>query len=101
MRIAVASQGKDPDSQIAPVAGRAPYYLIFENQDLDEVMENPYVKGGGGAGPGVAKILEEKKVDLVLLQQAGANMEQALRDKGIQAKTIQPGKVRNVLAEVI
>jgi predicted Fe-Mo cluster-binding NifX family protein len=38
---------------------------------------------------------------LVLLQQAGANMEQALRDKGIQAKTIQPGKVRNVLAEVI
>ena len=36
MKIAIASEGKDVDSEISSRGGRAPYYLIFEDKELVE-----------------------------------------------------------------
>lgn len=84
MRIAVASAGKEKDSDISGNAGRAPYYLIFDGKGkIMETLKNPFAIGGGGAGFGVAKMLADRDVDLVISGSFGPNMTGALKDRGI------------------
>ena len=74
IKIAVASEGKDIDSEISLRGGRAPYYLVFEDKKLKEVVKNPFAVGGGGAGWSVAHMLADKNVELVIAGRAGPNM---------------------------
>ncbi len=82
MKIAVASTGNSTDAIISDQAGRAPYYLIYENGNLVETVDNPF-KFGGGAGFAVAKMLADKKVDMFVAAQFGGNMEGALTERGV------------------
>ena len=85
MKIAVASISKDEDSEISPRPGRAGFYLIFDERGkLEEVISNPFSRGGGGAGFGVAKIMADKGVDIVVGGKFGENMEGALRERGLK-----------------
>jgi len=84
MKIAVASEGKNLDSEISGQGGRAPFYLVFENKKLVETIKNPFATGGGGAGFSVAYMLAEKKVGLVVAGKIGGNMVSALNEKGIE-----------------
>jgi len=86
MRIAIASEGKEENSEISARGGRAPYYLIFENKKLIEVIKNPFATGSGGAGFSVAYMLAEKKIDLVVAGKVGGNMISALKEKGMDFK---------------
>lgn len=97
MKIAIASQGQTPQDQTAPRAGRAPYYLIFNNGELEETVTNPYAESGGGAGPSVAQMLADKEVEQVILEQVGPKMEMALKEKNVQIKETESGKVEDVL----
>ena len=83
MKIAVASEGKDLDSEISERGGRAPFYLVFEDKKLVETIKNPFATGGGGAGFSVAYMLAEKKVSLVIAGKLGGNMVSALKEKGM------------------
>ena len=75
MKIAVASLGKEISSEISDRAGRAPYYLIFDKPEkILEVIDNPFNVGGGGAGFAGAKMLADKKVNVVIAGQFGPNM---------------------------
>ncbi len=85
-RIAIASEGKDMNSEISLRGARAPYYLIFENKKLIETIKNPFALGSGGAGWSVAYMLADKKVDLVYAGRLGPNMEFALKEKKIKFK---------------
>ncbi len=82
MKTAVASTGKTVDSLISDQAGRAEYYLIYEDGNLVETIDNPF-KVGGGAGFAVVKMLADKKVDTVLAGRFGVNMEEALKERGL------------------
>jgi predicted Fe-Mo cluster-binding NifX family protein len=85
MRIAVACSGKEPDSSVSGMAGRSPYYLIFnEKGEVLETIKNPFAVGGGGAGWGVAKMLADKGVEVVLAGSFGGNMTAALEQRGIK-----------------
>ena len=92
MKIAIASEGKNKDSEISLRGGRAPYYLIFENKKLIEAIKNPFAIGGGGAGWSVAHMLAEKGIKQVIAGRAGPNMEFALKQKKIKFKKAS-GKV--------
>lgn len=92
MRIAVASEGENIESEISSRAGRAPYYLIFENNKLVEIIKNPFAIGGGGAGYSVAYMLDNKKVDVVIAAQIGQNMKIALEERGIEFRE-KTGKI--------
>ena len=70
-KTAVAVVSKEEDSEISQRAGRAPYFLIFEDKKLVEVWSNPFAVGGGGAGWSVAKTLSDKGVDKVIAGQFG------------------------------
>ncbi len=96
MKTAIASEGKDIESNVSERGGRAPYYLIFENKKLVEVIKNPFATGGGGAGFSVAYMLADKKISLVIAGKIGGNMESALKEKEIDFKE-KTGKVNEVI----
>lgn len=99
-KIAIASLGKSEDSEVSSVAGRSPYYLIFDNNgELIEIAKNPFVIGGG-AGFGIAKLLSDKGVNVVVAGKFGGNMITALEEKGV--KTFEKkGIVEEVLKEIL
>jgi predicted Fe-Mo cluster-binding NifX family protein len=85
MKIAVAALSKEENSTVSPRSGRSKFYLIFDdNGNLLEVISNPFSRGGGGAGFGVAKMLADKKVDIVIGSQIGEHMEEALKIRGLK-----------------
>ena len=100
MKIAVASEGKDIESEISGRGGRAPYYLIFEDKELVESIKNPFAVGSGGAGFSVAHMLTEKKVDLVVTGKIGPNMDSALKEKGIEVREEGGKKVSDIINEL-
>jgi predicted Fe-Mo cluster-binding NifX family protein len=84
MKIAVASTGKEPESKVSEVAGRAPYFLVFdEKETIIEIIRNPFAIGGGGAGWSVAKMLADKGASVVVAGRFGDNMLQALGQRGL------------------
>ncbi len=83
MKIAIASEGDNIDSEISLKGGRAPYYIIFNDKDLVEVIKNPFASGSGGAGFSVAFMLAEKEVKKVIAGKLGVNMINALKEKDI------------------
>lgn len=84
MKIAVASVGKDEHSQISPRPGRARFYLLYDEGALTEVLSNPFSRGGGGAGFGVAKMLADKGANIVIGGAFGEKMEGALKMRGVE-----------------
>jgi predicted Fe-Mo cluster-binding NifX family protein len=72
MKIAVASVAQKEISEISPRPGRSKFFLIFDGAgNLVEVLSNPFSRGGGGAGFGVAKMLADKGVNIVVGIQIG------------------------------
>jgi len=96
MKIAIASEGKDENSEISRKGGRAPYYLIFDDKKLVEIIKNPFTKGAGGAGFSIAYMLSEKIVNLVIAGKLGENMVSALKEKNIEFQE-KEGKVKEVI----
>ncbi len=86
MRIAIAADDPDENASISLRAGRAPYYLIFEDGQLAESIKNPFAVGGGGAGWSVAYMLAQKNIDLVIAGKIGGNFMTALTEKNIPYK---------------
>jgi predicted Fe-Mo cluster-binding NifX family protein len=101
MRIAVAAVGKTDNSEVSPRSGRSKFYLIFdEKENLLEVISNPFSRGGGGAGFGVAKMLADKKVDIVIGSQIGGHMEEALTSRAMKYYEMT-GSAKDAVAEII
>jgi len=100
MIIAVASIRKDENSEISPRPGRSRFYLLFDTQgQLLEVVSNPFSRGGGGAGFGVAKMLADKGVDIVVGGRFGENMQAALTERNLTYYQMS-GNVRQALEAV-
>ena len=101
MKIAFASVDRDENAEISPRPGRARFYLLYDERGkLLEVISNPFSRGGGGAGFGVAKMLADKDVDIVVGGQFGENMEGASTERGLRYYEMS-GSVREGLARVI
>lgn len=101
MKIAVASIIKQPTSRVSTLAGRSPYYLIFDSKgSFIEVIENPYKDVRGGAGSSAAYYLAEKGVTVVIAETFGGKMVNAMKSKGItffEFKGIANDAVKTIL----
>ncbi len=94
-KIAVGVEENSKDAQVSDRAGRAAYYLVFDEAGkLLETISNPFARGGGGAGFGVAKMLADKDVRLVIAGKMGENMKEALRSRGLDFKELS-GKAKD------
>ncbi|MBW2983995.1 hypothetical protein KY361_02680 [Candidatus Woesearchaeota archaeon] len=101
MKVAVASTGKKPDSQVSLIGARAPYFLIFEDKKLVKVISNPFRIGGGGAGFAVSQMLENEEVKIVVSGSFGVNMKNSLKERKIKAKAIIDKTVKEAVKEVM
>ena len=99
MKIAIAAENESVESEVCPTAGRAPYYLLFEKKRLVRTIKNPFARGGGGAGFGVAQMLANEGVTLVISGAFGPNMVSALEEKGIRYKEVRGKSVMTALEE--
>ena len=97
MKIAVASEGKNKEAEVSQRGGRAPYYLIFEDKKLIELIKNPFATGSGGAGFSVVYMLAEKNVGLVIAGKIGGNMKSALKEKKINFREESAKQIKEVL----
>lgn len=97
MKIAVASSGKDQDSEVSPVAGRAPYFLIYEDKNLSKTIKNPFAFGGGGAGFGVAKMLGDEGVNLIIAGHFGEKIIGALEERNIKKQEITGKTIKEAI----
>ncbi len=90
MRVAVAADGDREDAPVSFRAARAPFFLIFEDGRLVEVVRNPFLMGGG-AGWRVAELLAGKGIQVFVAGNAGPNLANALQQRGIRIKIVPPG----------
>jgi len=83
-RIAVASEGKAPSSQVSSVAARCPYFLVFDDKGkLLEALDNPHKNASGGAGALVADFLSRKGATVIIAGAFGQNLVGAMKAKGM------------------
>ena len=101
MKIAIASEENNENGQVSDRAGRATYYLIFdENKKLLETIKNPFSVGGGGAGFSVAKMLADKGINTVIATKLGGNMAGALNDRDVGHKEFS-GSIQEALSSLL
>lgn len=100
MKIAIASSGKSEDSEVSSVAGRAPYFLIYENKKLIKAIKNVFAIGGGGAGFSVAKMLADQGVKKIVAGHFGEKMLGALEERGIKKEELCDLSVEEALTKI-
>jgi len=101
VKIAVASNGKDPKSSISSKAGHCPYYLIFDSTgELIEVVANPYKNAQRGAGQQTADFLADKGVTIVIAGNFGDKMIGVMRSNGTDYFKLQ-GIVHDAVKKVL
>lgn len=83
--IAVASVGDGPDSEISMNAGRAPHYLIFDEDGvLLKSIENPALERRGGASRVVLDLLLNESCKTVIAGNFGDRMQSLLKANDIE-----------------
>ena len=101
MKIAIASEEDNEKGQVSDRAGRAAYYLIFdENKKFLETIKNPFSVGSGGAGFSVAKMLADMDVNTVISTKFGDNMLGALDDRNVEHKEFS-GSIQDALSNLL
>ena len=100
MKIAVASTGQAKDSTISQQAGRSLFFLFFDDRGkLFETVENPAKDKSRNAGPSAASFLADKGVTIVIAEDFGSKMKQALEEHHI--KYIEKTGVANNVVQTI
>ncbi len=84
MKIAVTAMGKEVDAEVDPRFGRAQYIVIVDSSGtvLDVVDNSRNVNAMSGAGIQAAKLMADKKVDVLMTGHCGPNAFRALQAAG-------------------
>jgi len=101
MKIAIAADAPNVDTNVAAHAGRAPYLLIFDADGrLHAAPANPVAAGGRNAGPTVVQFLADQGVGLVVAGEFGPNFLDALKEHGMK-HALETGPVADAIARLI
>jgi len=96
MRLIVSSQGPDMDSQVSPVFGRAPYYVLVDTEDMSSSgFENPALTQDSGAGIQAAQFVLKKDPQVILSANIGPKAFQVLSAASLPCYGISGGTVRD------
>ena len=84
-RIAVAAVGDSVTSEISKVAGRAPYYLVFDGNGVFlKSLKNPSLSQRRGASSVVVGLLKKESVKTVIAGKFGYKMKKLLETNKIE-----------------
>ncbi len=100
MKIAVASLNRDESGEISERAGRAPYFLVFDEEgNLAEVIENIHVDEMRGAGTEAAELLAGKGINIFVASDIGPRMAETLEAGGIEHR-IMSGSAKEAIKKI-
>ncbi|MDD3990939.1 MAG: NifB/NifX family molybdenum-iron cluster-binding protein [Desulfobacterales bacterium] len=95
--IAVAAAGANENSEISEVAGRAPYYLIFDQNGVFlKSIENSGQRSMRGSSSAVVDLLLKESCNAVIAGQFGEKMQSRLKANRIESYQ-RTGIVKDVL----
>jgi predicted Fe-Mo cluster-binding NifX family protein len=96
VRIAVTAVGTNLESSMDPRFGRARYIVIIdETGEVIDVVDNSVnVNAMQGAGIQAAKLLSDRKVEVLMTGHCGPNAFKTLKAAGINVVVDQSGTVR-------
>jgi len=99
MKIAVTSTGTDLDAQVDPRFGRAAYILVVDSETFDfEVFDNKEnVNALKGAGIQAAKMVSDKKAEVLLTGFCGPNAFKTLKAAKIGVANNAEGAVKSAV----
>jgi predicted Fe-Mo cluster-binding NifX family protein len=97
MIIAVSMSGGSSDAEIDPRFGRAHSFLIVGDDGGEEMVPNPHVAAGGGAGIQTAQLLADRGVTHLLTGNCGPNAYRTLSAAGISLITGCQGSAREAV----
>lgn len=85
-KFAIAADGDQVTSEIAKLAGVAPYFHIYDSQgNLLEVLANPHLELEFGVGPACAATLADKGVTVLVARQVpGPKMVDVLEARNVR-----------------
>jgi len=96
-KIAVAAIGDSVNSEISTIAGRAPYYLIFdENGSFLKSLKNPAQSRGHRASSGVIDLLIKESCRTVIAGNFGVKMLNQLKANKIEYVELQGNAKKTV-----
>ncbi|MCK4806527.1 MAG: NifB/NifX family molybdenum-iron cluster-binding protein [Candidatus Aegiribacteria sp.] len=98
MKVIVSSTGKNVDSPISKVFGRAEYYLLVDTEDFTlKSFDNPAVNQSGGAGIQAAQFVLKKKPGSVISSNIGPNAYEVLSAGSMLCYIAKGGTVRETV----
>ena len=98
MKICIATAGPDLGSQISPVFGRAPYFLIVDSETEEfKAIENEAAKAFRGAGVATAQTVANEKAEVVITGMVGPNAQMVLEQSGIKVISGVSGTAKEAL----
>lgn len=85
MKICISSTGPSENSQVSPVFGRCPYFIIFdESQEKFGVIKNEACQVPRGAGIAAAQKISDLGCQVLITGNIGPNAFYALKSSGIK-----------------
>jgi predicted Fe-Mo cluster-binding NifX family protein len=82
--IAVTATGPDPEAEVDPRFGRAPFFMLFDTRTEDWTpLANPALEAAGGAGVQAAQFLTDRRIEAVISGAFGPNAFRVLEAAGI------------------
>lgn len=95
MKVILSSAGKEIESEISPVFGRAPYYLLVDTEDMSvQSYSNPATAQSSGAGVAASQFVLEKEPDAVISSNIGPNAYQVLKAAEVPCFNAAEGSVK-------
>lgn len=100
MRIAITARGSHPSSEVDESFGRAYWFILFETKtESFIVIDNTEIRNSQeNAGVKAAKLLKERKVDVLLTGETGPKAFRSLAEKGIRVFHGASGTVEDALS---
>lgn len=101
MKICISSTGQNENSQVSPIFGRCPYFVIYdEKEEKFEVIENDSWQAPRGAGIAATQKLVDLGCQVLITGNVGPNAFYALQAAGIKVMAGVLGKtIKQVLKE--
>ncbi|MFL7807559.1 MAG: NifB/NifX family molybdenum-iron cluster-binding protein [Anaerolineae bacterium] len=98
MKIAVTANGQDLDAPTSPVFGRCPTYILVDTETMQfEVVANPALSAGSGAGIQAAQFIIEQGAQAVVTGNVGPNAYGVLSAAGVAVYLNNGGTVRQAI----
>lgn len=99
MRIVVTSSGDELASEISPIFGRSPNYLLIDTEtESVERLANPAVGAAGGAGIQAAEYIVRQGAQAVLTGNVGPNAFDVLEAAGVAVYLVGGGTVAEAVS---